>query len=54
MALNYRLKIPKNAIKVKDLRDLALPELPTRSEKPQLNYLTEYYADSLFTKEAQC
>ena len=53
MALNYRLKIPKDAIKVKDSRDLTLPELPTRSEKPQLNYLTEYYADSLYTKEAR-
>ena len=30
-----------------------LSELSTRSEKPQLNYLTEYYADSLFTRIAR-
>ena len=29
------------------------PNFPHVQEKPQLNYLTEYYADSLFTKEAR-
>jgi len=53
MTLNHQLKLPKNAIKIKELRDFTLPELPTRSEKVKFNYLTEYYADPLFTDAAK-
>ena len=53
MSLNSRLKLPKNAIKIKELRDFTLPELSTRSEKVQFNYLTEYFADTLFTDAAR-
>jgi len=50
MSVNYRLKLSKNAIKLKEKGNFTLNNSLEISEKARSNFLLNYYSDPLFTK----
>jgi small subunit ribosomal protein S11 len=50
MSINYRLKLPKNAIKFKKIGNFTLDKFSNFTNKKSQNFLLDCYSEPLFTK----